>query len=225
MTKAVPGYDVQVFDEEHNQVAVNQLGKVVIKLPMPPSFMLTLWGNDEAFIQKYLADTPGYYTTGDAGVIDERGYLHIMTRLDDVINTCGHRISTGHLEEVVNDHPDVVESAVVGYDDEIRGECPLAFVVLKGKGTDDLNEAQIKKIQAGINEQVRKDVGAFCRLHGVIFMDKLPKTRSGKILRGTIRKICNGNTLTSIPPTIDDAEAIPKIQAATDAWKASLSKE
>ena len=108
--------------------------------------MLTLWGNDEAFIAKYLADTPGYYTTGDAGVIDERGYLHIMTRLDDVINTSGHRISTGRLEEVINEHPDVVESAVVGFDDPIRGECPLAYVVLKGAGTEGMSEAQIKKI-------------------------------------------------------------------------------
>lgn len=167
------------------------MGKVVIKLPMPPSFMLTLWGNDEAFIEKYLQDTPGYYTTGDAGVIDEKGYLHIMTRMDDVINTCGHRISTGRLEEAVNENPNVVESAVVGYDDPIRGECPLAYVVLKGKGTEGLTEDEIRKIKAGINEQVRRDVGAFCSLKGVIFMDKLPKTRSGKILRGTIRKICN----------------------------------
>lgn len=128
------------------------MGKVVIKLPMPPSFMLTLWGNDEAFIEKYLSDTPGYYTTGDAGVIDEKGYLHIMTRMDDVINTCGHRISTGRLEEAVNENPNVVESAVVGYDDPIRGECPLAYVVLKGKGIEGLSEDEIKKIKAGINE-------------------------------------------------------------------------
>lgn len=96
--------------------------------------MLTLWGNDQAFIDKYLAETPGYYTTGDAGMIDSKGYLHIMTRMDDVINTAGHRISTGRLEEVVNDHESVVESAVIGYDHKIRGECPLAYVILKGKG-------------------------------------------------------------------------------------------
>jgi propionyl-CoA synthetase len=95
--------------------------------------MLTLWGNDQAFIQKYLSDTPGYYTTGDAGLLDERGYLHIMTRVDDVINTAGHRLSTGRLEEVINEHPSVVESAVVGHFDEIRGDCPVAFVILKGK--------------------------------------------------------------------------------------------
>ena len=110
------------------------MGKVVIKLPLPPAFMLTLWGNDQAFIDKYLADTPGYYTTGDAGMIDQHGYLHIMTRTDDVINTAGHRISTGRLEEVVNEHDKVVESAVIGFNQKVRGECPLAYVILRGKG-------------------------------------------------------------------------------------------
>lgn len=132
VTRAVPGYEVKIFDDSNKEVAPNELGKVVIKLPMPPSFMLGIWGNDQAFIDKYLADTPGYYTSGDAGVIDENGYLHIMTRLDDVINTCGHRISTGRLEEVINAHDEVVESAVLGYNEKTRGECPLAFVVLKG---------------------------------------------------------------------------------------------
>jgi propionyl-CoA synthetase len=146
VTKAIPGYDVQILDDHNKQVEPNILGKVCIKMPLPPSFMLTLWGNDEAFIQKYLADAPGYYTTGDAGVIDEKGYLSIMTRVDDVINTCGHRISTGRLEEVINEHDLVVESAVVGYDEDIRGECPLAFVVLRGKGTEGMSEAEIKQI-------------------------------------------------------------------------------
>jgi len=107
-------------------------------MPLPPAFMLTLWGNDEAFIEKYLAETPGYYTTGDAGKIDENGYLHIMTRMDDVINSAGHRISTGSLEEAVNNHPEVVESAIVGYNEPIRGECPLAFVILKGQGISEM---------------------------------------------------------------------------------------
>ena len=132
--KPVPGFHLQVLNDNNQPCAPNEMGKVCIKLPMPPAFMLTLWGNDEAFIKKYLAESPGYYTTGDAGVVDERGYVHIMTRVDDVINTAGHRISTGRLEEVVNDHPSVVESAVVGYNDEIRGECPLAYVILKGSG-------------------------------------------------------------------------------------------
>jgi propionyl-CoA synthetase len=146
VTRAIPSYDVRIFDDQNQQVKANELGKVVIKMPLPPSFMLTLWGNDEAFIKKYLSDTPGYYTTGDAGVIDENGYLSIMTRVDDVINTCGHRISTGRLEEVVNEHDSVVESAVIGYDEKIRGECPLGYVVLKGSGTKDMTEDQIKKL-------------------------------------------------------------------------------
>lgn len=112
-------------------MAAGELGKVVIKLPLPPAFMLGLWGNNEAFIAKYLADTPGFYTTGDAGVIDEKGYVHIMTRTDDVINTAGHRISTGRLEEVVNEYGPVVESAVVGFNHPIRGEVPVAIVILR----------------------------------------------------------------------------------------------
>jgi len=140
VTRSVPGYEVKIFDESNNEVQPDQLGKVVIKLPLPPAFMLTLWGNDQAFIEKYLTETPGYYTTGDAGVIDSKGYLHIMTRMDDVINTAGHRISTGRLEEVINDHDSVVESAVVGYNHEIRGECPLAFVILKGSGSEGMTE-------------------------------------------------------------------------------------
>ena len=139
VTKPVPGYDVRIFNEGNEEIGPGELGKVVIKMPLPPSFMLGLWGNNQAFIEKYLTETPGYYTTGDAGIKDERGYLHIMTRMDDVINTCGHRISTGRLEEVVNDHPKVVESAVIGYNEEIRGECPLAFVVLRGSGAKDMS--------------------------------------------------------------------------------------
>ena len=193
-------------------------------MPLPPSFMLTLWGNDDAFIQKYLSDTPGYYTTGDAGVIDENGYLSIMTSVDDVINTCGHRISTGRLEEVVNEHDSVVESAVVGFDEEIRGECPLAFVVLKGKGTEEMSEEQIKKLKSELNDQVRRDVGAFCRLIGVIFMDKLPKTKSGKILRGTIRKICN-NREYAVPATIDDMSTLKMVEERSKAWRDTLSKK
>jgi len=192
VTRSIPGYEVKIFDETNNECAPDALGKVVIKLPLPPAFMLTLWGNDEAFIEKYLAETPGYYTTGDAGMIDAKGYLHIMTRMDDVINTAGHRISTGRLEEVVNSHDLVVESAVVGYNHEVRGECPLAFVILRGGAdTAELSDEQKAEIAKDVNGKVRSDVGAFCRLEGVLFTDRLPKTRSGKILRGTMKKIVN----------------------------------
>jgi len=183
--------------------------------------MLTLWGNDQAFIDKYLADTPGYYTTGDAGVMDTHGYLHIMTRVDDVINTAGHRISTGRLEEAVNDHPDVVESAVVGYNEPLRGECPLAYVTLKGKGTEGMDEATIARLKAEINGQVRTDVGAFCRMIGVIFTDRLPKTRSGKILRGTIRSICNKMPY-KMPATIDDASTLDLVKELTEQWYTTI---
>mmetsp|Transcript_24802 Transcript_24802/g.33196 ORF Transcript_24802/g.33196 Transcript_24802/m.33196 type:complete len:141 (+) Transcript_24802:1320-1742(+) len=139
----MPGYDLKVFDDENNEVQPGQLGKVVIKLPMPPAFMLSLWGNDQVFIEKYLTETPGYYTTGDAGVMDKEGYVHIMTRVDDVINVAGHRISTGRLEEVINEHESIVESAVVAFNDEVRGECPLAFVILRGSGIRDMSEDKV----------------------------------------------------------------------------------
>lgn len=185
---------------------------------MPPGFMLTLWGNDEAFIEKYLAETPGYYTTGDAGIIDSKGYIHIMTRMDDVINTSGHRISTGRLEEVVNEHESVVESAVIGFDDPTRGECPLAFCVLRGQGISEMSAHQIEETKKTINDKVRNDVGAFAKLIGVIFMEKLPKTRSGKILRGTIRKIANENQW-GMPATIDDVTSIEEIEAKSQTWR------
>ena len=178
--------------------------------------MLTLWGNDEAFIQKYLSDTPGYYTTGDAGIIDHNGYLHILTRIDDVINTCGHRLSTGRLEEVVNEHPQVVESAVVGHTDYIRGDCPVAFVILRGI-QDTLTQAEKDKLTKEINEKVRSDIGPIARLEGVIFVQKLPKTRSGKILRGTIRKIVNLEEYKA-PATIDDPTTLDSIKEEAEKW-------
>jgi len=222
----VPGYDVRIFNEDNSECAAcsNNLGKVVIKLPLPPAFMLTLWGNDEAFIEKYLAETPGYYTTGDAGKMDENGYLHIMTRMDDVINSAGHRISTGSLEEAVNNHPMVVESAIVGYNEPVRGECPLAFVILKGNGTQEMSVDEINKLKNDINGRVRQDIGAFCRLIGVIFMQKLPKTRSGKILRGTIRKICNQMKF-GMPATIDDATSLDAIKESCVEWYKTLPPE
>ena len=196
------------------------MGKVSIKLPMPPGFMLTLWGNDKAFIEKYLSESPGYYTTGDAGIVDERGYVHIMTRVDDVINTAGHRISTGRLEEVVNDHSDVVESAVVGFNDPIRGECPLAFVILKGSDAS-LPPAEEIRIKKEIGDKIRTDVGAFAKLIDVIIMQALPKTKSGKILRGTIRSIVN-QAPWKMPATLDDPESLSAIEKSTAVWLADM---
>lgn len=183
--------------------------------------MLTLWGSDEVFKSKYLLETPGYYTTGDAGMIDERGYVHIMTRVDDVINTSGHRISTGQLEEAINETPGVVESAVVGYNEELHGEVPIAFVVLKGSSIDAYSDADIHRIKQQANEKVRHDVGAFARLYGVIVMQKLPKTRSGKIVRGTIKKIIN-NMEWKMPATIEDPHTLEDIQTEFQKFRATL---
>lgn len=223
VTRATPGFVVRIVGDDNQELPADTLGKVVVKLPMPPSFMLTLWGNDQAFIDKYLADVPGYYLTGDAGVIDSRGYLQIMTRIDDVINTCGHRISTGQLEEAINNVEGVVESAVVAYDEEIRGECALGFVVLRGLGATGMSEEEKAKVSASINDAVRRDVGAFARMTGVILVERLPKTRSGKILRGVMRKIANGQEYV-FPATIDDASTLDLIKEVVGAWKEGLKK-
>jgi len=152
-------------------------------------------------------------------MLDQHGYLHIMTRMDDVINTAGHRISTGRLEEVVNEHDSVVESAVVGYDDALKGETPLAFVILKGSaGCENLSQEQKDVLAKEINLKIRADVGAFASLKGVLFLNKLPKTRSGKILRGTIRKICNAQPY-NFPATIDDATTLDTISQLCEDFK------
>jgi len=218
--KPCPGFNLQILNDKNEECAPNELGKVSIKLPMPPAFMLTLWGNDEAFIKKYLSESPGFYTTGDAGVVDERGYVHIMTRVDDVINTAGHRISTGRLEEVVNDHADVVESAVVGFNDPIRGECPLAFIILRGSQAS-LPPAEEARIKKEVGDKIRADVGAFAKLIDVIIMQALPKTKSGKILRGTIKSIVN-QAPWKMPATLDDPESLTAIEKSTAAWLADM---
>ena len=148
--------------------------------------MLTLWRNQQAYVDKYLSEAPGYFTTGDAGYFDERGYLHIDGRIDDVLNTAGHRISTGLLEQVVSGHPQVAECAVVAFNHSIKGECPFAFLVLKQGSTD------LAKIEAEVMARVKQDIGAFAGLYGTILTPVLPKTRSGKIMRALIKKILNG---------------------------------
>lgn len=205
-TKVVPGWQVEILDDNNNPVDPPMLGKVVIKCPTPPSFMLTLWNNDEAFIKKYFSDSPGYYTSGDAGYFNDAGYLHIMTRVDDVINTAGHRLSTGRFEEVINEHPLIVESAVIGVWHEIRGDEPFALVI-PASGVE-IDEEKIKK---EIVAKVRTDIGAFARLGGLIIVSRLPKTRSGKILRGTIRAIANKNNYT-VPATIEDPAVLDEIK-------------
>jgi len=144
--RPVPGYEVRVLDNDGNEVGPNTLGNVVIKKPLPPSFMMTMWSNDQGFIDKYLSEFPGYYATSDAGYKDDRGYIHIMTRSDDVIKPAGHRLSTGSIEEVINEVPGVVESATTGYVEAIRGEIPLAFVVLRDTFPDNpVKREELKK--------------------------------------------------------------------------------
>jgi len=216
--------DIKIFREDNTEAEAGELGKVVIKLPMPPQFMLSIWGSEERFIEKYLEETPGYYTSGDAGIINEYGYLSIMARTDDVINTAAHRISTGRLEEVINDDERCVESAVVGFYDDIKGECPLAFVTLRNEySMDKLSEEEMNKIKKELNTAIRTDVGAFASLIGVILCDKLPKTRSGKILRGTIRAIAE-NKEYRFPATIEDETSLTYIEDQVKAWKKSVGR-
>lgn len=208
-TRPVPGFDVRIMGEDNKLITEPyKLGKIVLKLPTPPSFMLTLWGHNEAFIEKYLKEFPGYYAAGDAGYFDEEGFLYVMSRIDDIINTAGHRLSTSAMEEALLTHPDLVEAAVVPVKDEIKGEVPIAFVVLKtGKSHDP------KSLEKVLIELIRKEIGAVASLKNIILVPKLPKTRSGKILRAVLRKLINRIDYL-IPPTIEDLNVLPEIEGA-----------
>jgi len=208
-TCAVPGYDVQVLDDEGAQVLEpGKIGNIAIKLPLPPGCLPTLWQNDEGFKKSYLARFPGYYNTGDAGFIDEDGYIYIMSRTDDIINVAGHRLSTGGMEEVLSGHPDVAECAVVGVADALKGQVPLGFVVLKSgtiKGED-----QILRELVGL---VREKIGPVAAFKQAVVVKRLPKTRSGKILRGTMQKLADAVEF-RMPATIDDPAIITEIEEA-----------
>jgi propionyl-CoA synthetase len=204
-TKPVPGYDVQFLDEEGRAVPDGRIGNIVIRLPLPPGCLPTLWGDDERYRQAYLARYPGYYLTGDAGYRDEDGYVWIMTRTDDVINVAGHRLSTGAMEEILAAHPDVAECAVVGVADELKGQVPLGFVVLKA-GVERPHEDIVREVVA----DVREKLGPVAAFKQALVVARLPKTRSGKILRGTMQKIADGQPHTT-PPTIDDPAILGEI--------------
>jgi propionyl-CoA synthetase len=204
-TKAVPGYDVHVLDLSGEEVAAGQIGDIAIKLPLPPGCLPTLWQNDERYQQSYLSLYPGYYLTADAGYKDEEGYLWIMSRTDDVINVAGHRLSTGVIEEVLAAHPNVAECAVVGVADEIKGEIPMGFVVLKA----GVNRVEDEILQELI-QMVRDQIGPVASFKVATVVQRLPKTRSGKILRGTIKKIADGVEYRT-PATIDDPEILNEI--------------
>jgi len=204
----MPGYDVQVLDDGGHPVAPGTLGAIGVKLPLPPGTLPTLWNADDRFRKSYLSQFPGYYETGDAGYVDEDGYLYIMARTDDVINVAGHRLSTGAMEEVLAGHPDVAECAVIGIADELKGQAPLGFLCLN-KGSNRPHDAVVKEC-VGL---VRDQIGPVAAFKLACVVDRLPKTRSGKILRGTMVKIANG-TPWKMPATIDDPAILDEIAAA-----------
>jgi len=203
--RAVPGYDVRVLGPDGREVPAGQTGSIVIKLPLPPGCLPTLWNNDAGFVQSYLSAYPGYYLTADAGYQDADGYLWVMGRTDDIINVAGHRLSTGAMEEVLASHPDVAECAVVGVADELKGEIPLGFVVLKA-GVRRAPETVGREVV----EMVRERIGPVASFKTATVVPRLPKTRSGKILRGTIKKIADGIEY-RVPPTIDDPVILDEI--------------
>jgi propionyl-CoA synthetase len=206
-TKPVPGYDVRILNENAERAPAGHIGSVVVKLPLPPGCLPTLWNNDDGYRRSYLDAYPGYYTTADAGYVDEDGYLWIMSRTDDIINVAGHRLSTGAMEEVLASHPDVAECAVVGAADDIKGEIPLGFVVLKAGVSRPDDE-----IVGELISMVRERIGPVASFKVATVVKRLPKTRSGKILRGTIKNIADGKEY-RIPATIDDPLILEEIAA------------
>jgi len=207
-TKPVPGYDVRVLDADAREVARGTVGNIVIKLPLPPGTLPTMWQNDAAYKRHYLDPYPGYYLTGDAGYLDADGYLWVMSRIDDIINVAGHRLSTGAMEEVLAAHPDVAECAVIGVADELKGEQPVGLVVLKA-GVAKAHEQITRELVAA----VRNTIGPVAAFKKAVVVLRLPKTRSGKILRSTMRKIANGEAY-QVPPTIDDPAILAEIATA-----------
>ncbi|MBI3113842.1 MAG: AMP-binding protein, partial [Rhodospirillales bacterium] len=209
-TKAAPGYDVQVLDSKARPVKPGDIGAICVKLPLPPSCLPTLWNADDRFIESYLKEFPGYYKTADAGYKDEDGYLYIMARTDDIINVAGHRLSTGGMEEVLASHPDVAECAVIGVADQLKGQLPVGFLVLKA-GVKKPSQDIVKEVVG----MVRDRIGPVAAFKQATVVDRLPKTRSGKILRGTMQKIAD-NEQYKVPATIDDPAILSEITKALE---------
>jgi propionyl-CoA synthetase len=207
-TKPAPGYDLQVLDAQGQSVKPGDIGAIVVKLPLPPGSFPTLWNADRRYCESYMNDFPGFYKTGDAGYMDEDGYVFVMARTDDVINVAGHRLSTGAIEEVLASHPDVAECAVIGAADQLKGQVPLGFLVLKvGVNRPD------QEIVTETVKLVRERIGPVAAFKVATVVKRLPKTRSGKILRGTMQKIADGQDYKT-PATIDDPAILPEIAEA-----------
>ena len=209
-TKAVPGWDVRVLNPENEELPPGEIGALSVKLPLPPGSLPTLWQNDQRFIDAYLSEYPGYYKTADAGLIDEEGYVYVMSRTDDIINVAGHRLSTGAMEEVLAAHPDVAECAVLGVEDSLKGQVPVGFLVLNAGVNRDTNEI----IQEAV-AQIRQQIGPVAAFKMATVVKRLPKTRSGKILRGTIQKIADQKDFNP-PATIDDPQILDEIKSALE---------
>jgi len=207
-TVAMPGYDIRVLDDEGRELPRGEYGNILVRLPLPPGNLSTLWGSQQRFHDAYLSHFEGYYLTGDAGVLDEDGYLWVMSRIDDVINVAGHRLSTGALEEALASNENVAECAVIGVEDQLKGEMPLGFVVLNaGTEVDD------EELKNTLVQVVRSLVGPIATPRDILIVDRLPKTRSGKILRGTMRAIAD-NKHYDMPATIEDPAVLDEIAAA-----------
>jgi len=207
-TKAAPGWNLQVVDENTQPVASGEIGALVAKLPLPPGTLPTLWNNDQGFLAAYMEEFPGYYKTADAGFIDAEGYVFVMSRTDDIINVAGHRLSTGAMEEILADHPDVAECAVLGVEDKLKGQVPVGFVVLNAGVSREPAD-----IVAEVIQMVRERIGPVASFKTATVVKRLPKTRSGKILRGTIQKIAD-NTSYNVPATIDDPAILQEMEEA-----------
>ncbi|MCL0069404.1 AMP-binding protein, partial [Dehalococcoidia bacterium] len=207
-TKPAPGWNLYVVDPDNKPVKPGEIGALVVKLPLPPGTLPTLWNNDAGFLSAYLEEFPGYYKTADAGFIDEDGYVFVMTRTDDIINVAAHRLSTGGMEEVLADHPDVAECAVLGVEDELKGQVPIGFLVLNAGVMRDHDEIIKEVIQ-----MVRDRIGPVASFKTAAVVKRLPKTRSGKILRGTIQKIAD-NKEYKTPATIDDPATLEEMEQA-----------
>ncbi len=206
-TVAMPGYDIRVLDDNGNEVSPGTTGAIVIKLPLPPGCLPTLWQKDTRFKESYLSTFPGYYETSDAGYIDENGYVYVMSRTDDIINVAGHRLSTGGMEEVLAAHPDVAECAVIGIADKLKGQLPIGMLVINAGVERGAAEIEKEAIML-----VRKKIGPVAAFKTAIIVKRLPKTRSGKVLRGTMRKIADGEEW-KMPATIDDPAILDEITA------------